>query len=264
MGELRLKVNFRKRIKEINFYINQIPDEIPSTKNREHIDSYTRVSTILLCSHFEGALKDIIEAFIKEVNQLNIKCNNLDTRLYTKNLFSNPDSKLKDINSLINVLDNYKIALNEESIISLDHKYFNNTESNPKPEIIIKLFRIFGYDNIIDLLNAEIKGIPPKYEQSTFFSNFEKEQLRKFLSDRTIKRINNILEKSRPNNKQLYKYGFYKNINDLLLARNRIVHGDSNFKLTKPEVIELKREIFKLLCGLNKKLNANLAKMKQK
>ena len=262
MGELGLKVNFKKRIKEINFYISQIPDEIPSTKNKERIDSYIRVSIILLCSHFEGALKDIIETFIKDINQLNIKCNDLDTRLYAKNLFSNPNTKLKDINNVINVLDNYKTALNKSEIITLNYEYFNNTESNPTPEIIIKMFRIFGYDNIIDLLNSEINNLAPSYEQSDFFKESEKEQLRSFLSDRTIKRISNILEKSRPNKKQVYKYGFYKHINDLLLARHKIVHGDSDFKLTRQAVIELKHEIFKLLCALYKKLNKNLVTMK--
>lgn len=257
-----MKVNFKKRIKEINFYITQIPDGLPSTKNNERINSYIRVSIILLCSHFEGALKDIIEVFIKEVNLLGIKCNNLDTRFYVKNIFGNSESKLRDINNIIRELNDYKIALNESTIIDLNYENFNNTESNPTPEIIIKLFRIFGFDNIIDLLNLEIKHIKPSYEQVDFLKDSEKEQLRTFLADRTIKKINQILAKSRPNKKQVYKYGFYKYINDLLLARHKIVHGDSNFKLSKKAVIELQHENFKLLCGLKKKLEEKLIIMK--
>nr|MCR5260812.1 hypothetical protein [Candidatus Gastranaerophilales bacterium] len=76
-------------------------------------------------------------------------------------------------------------------------------------------------------------------------------------------KINHILAKSRPNKKQAYKYGFYKHINDLIQTRNRIVHGDSNYKLTKQAVVELKHEIFKLLCGLKQKLEKNLIKMKK-
>lgn len=258
-----MKVNFKKRIKEINFYINKIPDELPSTKNNELIDSYIRVSIILLCSHFEGALKDIIEVYIKEINLLEIKCNNLDTNLYAKNIFGNSESKLRDINNIINEFDNYKVSLNESRIIDLNCEKFNNTESNPTPETIIKLFRIFGFDNIIDILNSEIKHLSPSYEQVDFLKNSEKEQLRTFLADKTIKRINHILTKSRPNQKQVYKYGFYKYINDLLQTRNRIVHGDSNYKLTKQAVVELKHEIFKLLCGLKQKLEENLIIMKK-
>lgn len=258
-----MKINFKKRLQEINFYIKQIPDELPSTQNTQVIKSHIRVSIILLCSHFEGSLKDIIKTHIENLNLLNLTCIDIDNRLYAKNAIGMSINSLKDINYIIKFLDNYKIALNENKVINLKSENFNNTESNPTPELIIKLFKIFGFENIIDSLNYELLFLKPTYEQIDFLKETEREQLQKFLSEKNIIKINQILSKSRPNKKQVYKYGFYKYINDLLLARNKIVHGDSSFYLSKHDVIELKHGIFKLLCGLNGKLNENITAIQQ-
>ncbi len=253
-----MKINFKGRLKEINFFISCIPNVLPSEKNLKMIDANIRASIILLCSHFEGILKELIKCYIEDINNKSLACSNLETITYVRNIIGKNIDTLSDINKLTKTLEEYHFAINSNSIIKLDYKKFNDTKSNPSPEIVIKLFNSLGFKNIIDELNMEHFSIVPYYDSKKFLRENEKQEMLKFIDESTLIQIDNILTKSRVTQKQLFTRGYYKDINDLLLARNEIVHGNSSYKLTLQDVIKLKKNIFKLLLGIYKKLDDKL------
>lgn len=84
-------------------------------------------------------------------------------------------------------------------------------------------------------------SIVPYYDSKEFLRENEKQEMLRFVDETTLIQIDNILTKSRVTQKQLFTRGYYKDINDLLLARNEIVHGNSSYKLTLQDVIKLKK-----------------------
>lgn len=109
------------------------------------IDANIRASIILLCSHFEGILKELIKCYIEDINNKSLACSNLETITYVRNIIGKNIDTLSDINKLTKTLEEYHFAINSNSIIKLNYKKFNDTKSNPSPEIVIKLFTSLGF-----------------------------------------------------------------------------------------------------------------------
>ena len=240
---------FQNRMEEVQCIIDLIPEK-PKSDNISTIDALTRASIVLLSSHLEGFLQDIMEEFIEGLNELEISFSKLPVELYVQNEF--PKGKFYDNRKeMIKFIENVKLLQKIDPEISLNKNNFNKTESNPTSDIINKLFNIIGVENVIDELNIKIKKLSDKKKYKNFFTDDEKKELEEQYGCIIDGIDKYIVKKRNMVNKKSRAIGFYNTINRLLDYRNNIAHGNFNMRISIQELIEIKDEIEELVRGLS-------------
>lgn len=252
--------DFNKRMKEIDYLISLIPPIIPTSENVEKINTLCRASIVLLSSHLEGFLQDLMEEFIDEVNQLEIGFSSLPVELYLQNTFPKGQVTQNNFDSLTNIVNEIKILEKNNVNISLDKSKFAKTDSNPTPDVINKLFKILGIESVLDILNQEIKNLHTEETYKDFFTDSEKVELNSLLgAPMLINRIEKyIVEKRNLKNQKKRNVGFYNTINQLLNFRNNIAHGNAGISISMQDLILLRDDIACLVESLSIKADERI------
>jgi len=255
---------FEKRMNEIDCLIGLIPPK-PNSENVEQINTLCRASIVLLSSHLEGFLQDMMEEFIDEVNHLSIGFQSLPVELYLQNNFPKGQIIQNNFNTLTQIFTEVKILQASNSSIDLDKSKFSKTNGNPTPDIINKLFKILGIDNVLDILNHDIKNLNTEESYKSFFTEAEKRELISQLGCPII--INKIeqfivLKRNLKNGKNR-DVGFYNTINQLLNYRNNIAHGNVRINISVQELIGIKDDIYCLVENLYIKADERINSLKE-
>lgn len=254
--------DFEERMKEIECLIDLIPEK-PSSQNVKQINTLCRASIVLLSSHLEGFLQDLMEEFIDEVNRVKIVFKDLPIKLYIQNKFPNGKLTQNDLNNLEKIFTEIKILENSNMSITLDKNKFDKTEGNPTADVINKLFKIIGIDNVLDILNKEILNLDSEESYKNFFSEEEKIYLNEALGMPSV--LDNIeryiVKKRNLKNPKKRNVGYYNTINQLLKYRNNIAHGNINANISLQELIKLKDDIVILVTNLSKKVDERLKEL---
>lgn len=189
--------DFKQRMKEIECLISLIPEK-PSSQNVEQINTLCRASIVLLSSHLEGFLQDLMEEFVDEVNRLSIGFKNLPVELYIQNNFPTGQLSQNNFNNLKNIFGEIKILESSNIVMKLDRNKFDKTEGNPTADVINKLFKIIGIDDVIDILNKEILNLDTEESYRSFFSDEERKELNEKIGYPVIlENIENYMVKKR-------------------------------------------------------------------
>ena len=258
--EMNSYSRFSDRMQEVKCIINLIPTR-PTSDNVNQIDALCRSAILLLCSHFEGFLQDLMSEFIEEFNNLEITFNALPVELYIQNKFpkENYCDQRKDVIRFVNEI---KALQSSDSYIDLKKENFNKTESNPKPDMINKLFNVIGIDNVIDELNSSILNLECKTTYKPFFKVEEKKELKEKYGDIIDGIDKYIVKKRNIINKKNREVGFYNIINRLLECRNNIAHGNFDMRISIQELIEIKTSIEQLVQALSNVAETRLNEFK--
>jgi RiboL-PSP-HEPN len=255
---------FEDRISEIDCLINLIPDK-PTSDNVKTIDSLCRASIVLLCSHLEGFLQDLMEEIIDEINSLTIGFKELPIELYIQHAFPKGKLNTNTFDGIFNFIQEVKSLENSNIPIELNKRNFSNTESNPTPDVINKLFKLIGEENVLDKLNSEILELETQEVVVPFFNEEERNYLTGNLGQPTIiDYIDKYLSSKRNKTKRKDRnVGFYNKINTLLTYRNNIAHGNIGLRISNVDVIELKEATITLVQGLSEKAERRLETLKE-
>lgn len=242
-----------ERMEEVDKLINQIPDR-PTSENEELINALCRASLILLCSHFEGVLQDMMTCFIDEINSIKIKYRNLKIEMRIKDSGIN-DFKNPNFGKMCSLLNGIETNVVQNKVFRLDKAKFNKTGGNPSPDVINDLFRHLGRENILDDLNERKLSISKRNIKQPFLNQTEKLMLKEHLDENQISFIESLLKENRSKTVKEKSLGFYHYVNTLLDYRNSIVHGDKDRKISKYELVQLKEQICYLIDSLIEELN---------
>lgn len=244
---------FSERLKEVNELIYLIPDK-PTSNNSQQIDALTRAATVLLCSHFEGVIKEVMEEFIDILNEENLTLNELSTSIIVQNRFINGNTS--NFKKLCELYIQLASDINKNSVEILDKNNFNKTNANPSPEVINSMFEYIGVNEVLTTLNENILGIKKNESRKPFLNKTEIEELKKHqFMDKQINILENLLKQNRSKVKKDNNRGFYNDINTLLDYRNNIVHGNKERKISKLKLVEIKSNIERVIEELIKVLN---------
>lgn len=233
------------RIEEVELLINTIPDR-PESSNANLIDSLSRAAVVLLCSHFEGSIQDMMTLCIGELNNFKLNYKDLDIQMRVKN---DVFHELKHISfeKLCTIIHNLEENIKDNKTIKLDKTKFNKTESNPSPDLINGIFKVLGFNSILDELNESHFSLTKSIIKKPFLNSTEITKLKLKISEDNIKYIEDLLKENRSQTEKKIDVGFNNTVNRLLELRNDIVHGNKNRRLSKMELVEMKDEIFLLI-----------------
>lgn len=245
---------FQDRMLEIETLISLVPNR-PLSSNMGKLNALTRAALVLLCSHLEGFLQDLLKEFADELQGKRIKFHDLPLEVYIQNAF--PEGKLPQQGNagLIKTFTKFRDHSLTNEVIKIEKKRFGDTESNPKAEVINKLFRVIGEEEILDQLNEEYLRIPVIAERTPFLREDEKYDLLSILNDQVlVQKLDRYLTEKRiaPTKKHARgrKLGFYLTLDELLDNRNQIAHGNYEKKISKATLVRLKGEVSVLAYAL--------------
>lgn len=254
-------VIFEERLTEVTQLIELIPDK-PNSGNVELTNAISRAAVILLCSHFEGVLQDMMEEFVTILNELEIKYNKICTSIKVQDKF--PKGKINNSNfeMICSIFSELEMRVGSNPIVFLNKENFNKTDANPTPDTINSMFKYIGEEEILTKLNRDILGINNKKVKQPFLNKTEVEKLKIQLDETQISYIEAILRENRGKIKKENNIGFYNEINTLLEYRNSIVHGNKDRKISKIKLIEIKESIETIVEELIKTLNTKISEYK--
>lgn len=256
--------DFKKRMKEIDYLIELIPPILPTSENVEQTNTLCRASIVLLSSHLEGFLQDLMEEFIDEVNQLEIGFKNLPVELYMQNCFPKGLITQNNFDALTKIFNEIKLLERKNIKMTLDKSKFAKTDGNPTSDVINRLFKILGIESVLDILNKEIKGLDTEESYKEFFTDKERKELNLAIGAPTI--INEIekyiVKKRNLKNIKKRNVGFYNTINQLLNFRNNIAHGNACISTSTQDLVLLKDEVFCLVESLSIKADERISALK--
>lgn len=249
-------------MKEIECLIDLIPAK-PTSENVKQIDILCKASIVLLSSHLEGFLQDLLEEFIEEVNQLSMGFKNLPLEFFVQHNFPKGHLHNNNFDTLVNLLNETRALEKINSAIKLNKKNFSITDSNPTPDTINKLFKAIGEENILDTLNEEILGIPVKIVPIPFLRDDEKKELIRDIGyPNIIEMLDDYLtQKRHGSGRKDRDVGFYNIVNRLLNFRNNIAHGNTGIRISTVDLIELKDLITKLAKALTEKAEQKISSL---
>jgi len=207
--------------------------------NDRLVDTLSRVSSILLVTHMESFLKEIIKAVVNDLNK-NLKFNELPEGIRsTASDFYFP----KDLKSI----KHYSKQLSSDLMISEDFKIndlaFIYLDKNPKASIIQKSLKGFGVEDLF-------KNLHDSFFDCIFDSTSS--------ANRLLNRMKTIVEtttNSYPYNVKKNKFKLKSSnysgktlwqefIEDITRVRNNIVHGHTF--ATERSIEDIKKSIVKV------------------
>ncbi len=250
---------FVTRLAEVDCLIALIPEK-PLSANVKQIDSLCRASIVLLCSHLEGFLQDLMEEVVEEINQVSLGFKDLPLELYLQHKCPKGHLTQNNFDSLLTLGTEIRMFENSNMEIKLNKKNFSKTEGNPTAEVINKLFSAFGIPEVLDTLNYELFQLETKEVPVSFLREDEKKELCNIVkySD-IIERVDIYLtQKRNGSGKKDRNAGVYNTINTLLNFRNNIAHGNKGIRISTVELIELKEQIMVLVKALAEKAESRI------
>ncbi|AHV99667.1 MAE_28990/MAE_18760 family HEPN-like nuclease [Paenibacillus sabinae] len=254
---------FEERMTEIDCLIELLPPK-PTSENVNKINSLCRAAAVLLCSHLEGFLQDLMEEFVEEINQLSVGFKKLPLELYLQNTLPKGQITNNNFDSVLKLIEEIRTLENSNIPIRLIKKNFSKTDSNPTPDVINKLFRVLGEVDVLDKLNEEVLQIQNVEVKTPFITDDEKAAITKVIGSQSIvEYINDFLTNKRnASGKKDRNVGFYNKINTLLDCRNNIAHGNKGYQISDVKLIELKDDINMLVKALAEKAEARIEQIK--
>lgn len=161
--------NLELRMREI-YLIMERATQL-EVSDRDFYDTLCRAAQVLLCSHFEGYLRDVVTKIINDINDSEILFNQINESIqkdYCRNLvhFNESDKNSKEnyskVKNLQDVLGPLHVTINAQFI-------GNNENINPKKQHIERMANLFSVKDIFKDLECSIT--------SNVFSNTNNENL---------------------------------------------------------------------------------------
>ena len=266
-------IKFEEAIKEVELLLQETKnafDHADSSKTPSEKASYlfkantfSRSGIVLLCGHFEGFLKELLQEFLSKINDAKIKPELLPYSLLEevlKIMIKRCDSGEDHRQKLRNLMSGkFSIEINEKM-----QEEFSSTGGNPTVDTIEKMLNRIGVKDVVEQLSVRDFG-ETTHAKNSQIDNTLKSQIRQIIYNQSFDNINmierdiiDILEdKWRPRSKRR-EVGYVRTIQQLLAKRNEIAHGNSDLKLTKEEFCGFIEEIHRLASGINELTQAQL------
>lgn len=147
-------IQIEEQWKEVNLLIEQAQNFIESDVNFHN--ALCRSASILIVSHLEGFLKDLVKNLVRDLNN-HKKYSELPTaikRSYCKKYLGFDKTKFSNYQNLI---DEMVLEFSEYDEFKISHEPFLfDKNRNPKPESIKTVLDRFGINNIFKLLHNSL------------------------------------------------------------------------------------------------------------
>jgi hypothetical protein len=259
-------IKFEEALKEVTLLLQETKNAFDHADNSKtssekaiylfKANTFSRSGIVLLCGHFEGFLKELLQEFLSKINDAKIKPELLPYSLLEEVL----KIMIKRCDSGENHRQKLRELMSGQSCIEINEKIqeeFSSTGGNPTVDTIEKMLNRIGIKNVVEQLSVRDFG-ETSHAQNSQIDDTLKSQIREIISIQSFDNFNvierdiiDILEnKWRPRSKRR-EVGYVRTIQQLLVKRNEIAHGNSDLKLTKEEFHEFIEEIQKLASGIN-------------
>ena len=228
---------------------------IDKSRELDKANVFLRSGIVLLCGHFEGFLKNILEEFATIVNESNIKIDAAPP-LLVQTILSHLLERCK------NGGDEHQrrfqlVVLGQEPIV-IDLKNISSTKGNPKVDTIDKMLLDVGVPDIIEQLSNKDFGLvthgkrsqidPPL--RSHILSSLSGKLIKDTDENVLINEIVKHIERKWQPKSERRKVGYVAVIENLLKKRNSIAHGEGDLRITNKELEEFVVQIINLASGL--------------
>ncbi|TVO31303.1 HEPN domain-containing protein [Vibrio algivorus] len=232
-------------MEEVTLLVDQA--ELFIDSNVDFYNALCRSASILIVSHLEGFLKDLVKNLIRDLNS-NKKYSELPVavqRSYCKKYLGFDQDKFKNYHQLI---EEMVTEFSEYENFKINHEPFLfDKNRNPKPESIKIVLERFG-----------IKDIFKHFHDSTFDKCFESRRKTSHLLKR-MKRLVDLSTAQYPYKSKLNKFNLVSSnyggartlwqtyLDDINTIRHSIVHGNSfNNQVTTNQLKERQEQAYLL------------------
>ena len=261
---------FNELLDEVNLLLEETRNALEeadnsktSTEKAKHLfraNTFSRSGIVLLCGHFEGFLKALLDEFSSEINDAKVQpefvpLSLLEAVLETilKRCSSGSESYRRKLQDL----------MSGKASIEIDGKVFSDTGGNPKVDVIEKMLHRIGIADAIEDLSKRDFGVTTHSQKSQVDISFTV-RMKDILSTRPLDALHIaqieaeivqlIEDKWKPKSVRR-GVGYVATIQELLKKRNLIAHGEGYPKITDVELERYINEIKALALGLDQMIN---------
>ena len=266
---------FSELLDEVNLLLEETRSALEEASNSKtsmekskHLfraNTFSRSGIVLLCGHFEGFLKSLLNEFSSEINDAKVQPEFVPASLLEAVL----ETILKRCNSGSGS-ESYRRKLQDlvsgKASIEIDGKVFSDTGGNPKVDIIEKMLKRIGIIDAIENLSQRDFGVTTHSQRSQVDISFTA-RMKDILSTRSLdpshiaqieaEIVQLIEDKWKPKSVRR-DVGYVATIQELLKKRNLIAHGEGDPKVTDVELERYIDEIKALALGLDQMTHSQL------
>lgn len=221
-----------------------------------------RAGLVLLCGYFEGFVRSLVADAIEDINERKVDISRVPDRFFCGVIGGVAEAMERNIS---NDVDGFKRAVRTGGGFALNSKAFSKMGGNPSVDRVETVFRIFGVENVLDVLSKRDYGV-----DSTFLPDSQVEPIRKSLSvvlasagaAAAIDDVIAVIEKKWSPRTKRRKVGYIACIEQLLDKRNRIAHGEGIAQVTPKELRGWAAELQRLADGLMEQVAVVMASLR--
>ena len=277
-GRYKLKAleDFSKDLLEVKLLLNETRKALESAEsagtsieraeNLFRANTFSRSGIVLLCGHFEGFLRKVINEFSTRFNTSGVRAEAIPYEVLETTLShilqkctSGSENHRKQLKDLIS----------GKAQIEMNASLFAKTEGNPKVEVIERILERVGVARILEVLTVRDFEITTEATRSQVDSSFKRKinDICQSISDNPREnssievKIIELLDEKWPPKKTRRPVGYVATIQELLKRRNLIAHGDGDIKVTDMELEQFITEVSRLASGISEYLEDKLKEL---